>query len=44
MEKYNVSLEEACDACDSTVEEYNEAVELLKNEDEFMQNVKAFFL
>lgn len=36
MEKYNVSLEEACDACDSTVEEYNEAVELLKNEDEFM--------
>ncbi|WP_026667665.1 hypothetical protein [Butyrivibrio sp. AE2005] len=36
MEKYNVSLEEACDACDSTVEEYYEAVELLKNEDEFM--------
>ena len=34
MEKYNVSLEEACDACDSTVEEYYEAVELLKNEDE----------
>ncbi|SFU94579.1 hypothetical protein [Butyrivibrio sp. M55] len=36
MNKYQFSLEEACNACDSTVEEYYEAVELLKNEDEFM--------
>ncbi len=34
MEKYHVSLEEACDGCDATVEEYEEAMELLKHEDD----------
>ncbi len=32
MEKFHISLEEACDACDSSVEEYEEALVLLKNE------------
>ena len=34
MEKYHISLEESCDACDSTVEEYEQAMDLLKNEQE----------
>ena len=34
MEKYHVSLEDACDGCDATIEEYNEAVKLLEKEDE----------
>ena len=34
MEKYQVSLEDACDGCDATIEEYNEAVKLLEKEDE----------
>ncbi|WP_051538287.1 hypothetical protein [Butyrivibrio proteoclasticus] len=34
MEKYHVSLEDACDGCDSSLDEYNRAVDLLKNENE----------
>jgi len=37
MEIFHISLEKACYACDSTVEEYNEAVELLENEDEILE-------
>lgn len=33
VEKYHVSLEDACDGCDSTVEEYKKGMELLANED-----------
>ena len=33
MEKYHVSLEEACEGCDSSLTEYEQAVDLLKNED-----------
>lgn len=34
MEKYHVSLEDACDGCDATLEEYNAAIKLLEEEDE----------
>ena len=31
VDKYNIPLEEACIMCASTVEEYNEALDLLKS-------------
>ena len=34
MEKYHFSLEDACDGCDATLEEYNAAIKLLEEEDE----------
>ena len=34
MDKYHFSFEDACDGCDATVEEYHEAVELLKKEED----------